>query len=169
MTAVTGIDVPDADPDENGETGQPASWRIERLMPTFAAHVHDIDLREVVAAQQGRAVRELLVTHKVLFFSDQHLDLDTQVALGRQMGEVTVSHPVVSGATPTHPEVYALDSYDGGRSDVWHTDVTFMPRPPMASILRPVAIPEVGGNTNWVDLEAAYASLSPAVRRLAEQ
>jgi alpha-ketoglutarate-dependent taurine dioxygenase len=142
---------------------------VERLVPSFAARVHGVDLRDLAAADRGAEVRALLAEHKVLFFSGQTLDLDTQVRLGRSMGELTTSHPVVGGADPEHPEVYALDSYDGGRSDVWHTDVTFMPRPPMASVLRAVQLPEVGGNTNWVDLEAAYESLHPAVRDLADQ
>lgn len=145
-----------------------AAARVERLVPSFAAEVHDLDLVELAQTGQGAALRPLLAEHKVLFFRGQTLDLDTQVALGRAMGELTTSHPVVGGADPDHPEVYALDSYDGGRSDVWHTDVTFMPRPPMASVLRAVNLPEVGGNTNWVDLEAAYESLSPAVQRLAD-
>ena len=142
---------------------------VERLLPSFAAQVHDVDLRELAAADRGPELRHLLARHKVLFFSGQQLDIADQVALGRSMGELTVSHPVVTAATDDHPEVYALDSGDGGRSDVWHTDVTFMPRPPMASILRAVQLPTLGGNTNWVDLEAAYESLSPAVRRLADE
>lgn len=144
-------------------------WVVERLLPTFAAQVHEIDLREVAEAGQAPQLYALLVEHKVLFFHDQFLDTDSQAALGRAIGELTVSHPVVAGATPDHPEIYELDSYDEGRSDLWHTDVTFMPRPPMASILRAVNLPEFGGNTNWVDLEAAYASLAPGVRRLADE
>ena len=145
-----------------------AGLTVERLLPTFAARVHGVDLRQFATPERGAELRDLLARHKVLFFSGQQLELDTQVALGRAMGELTVSHPVVAGATDDHPEVYALDSFDGGRSDVWHTDVTFMPRPPLGSILRAVNIPDVGGNTNWVDLEAAYESLTPAVRRLAD-
>ncbi|GAB2487248.1 TauD/TfdA dioxygenase family protein [Jatrophihabitans fulvus] len=141
---------------------------LDRLAPTIGAEVHGVDLRIIAQKGRGNWLRTLLAQHKVLVFRDQSLDLDAQVALGRSMGELTVSHPVVVGATSDHPEVYALDSYDGGRSDVWHTDVTFMPRPPMASVLRAVNIPDVGGNTNWVDLEAAYDSLSPAVRDLAD-
>ena len=141
--------------------------RVEPLLPTFAARVHGVDLRDV--NDRSAELRALLAQHKVLFFTDQQLDLDAQVALGHAMGELTTSHPVVAGADAEHPEVYALDSYNGGRSDIWHTDVTFMPRPPMASILRAVRLPDVGGNTNWVDLEAAYDSLSPAVRELADQ
>lgn len=146
-----------------------APWPVERLVPTFAAQVYDVDLREVAEAGMAPQLYSLLVEHKVLFFRDQQLDPASQAALGQAIGELTVSHPVATGAGPDHPEIYEVDSFDGGRSDVWHTDVTFMPRPPMASILRAVTLPEVGGNTNWVDLEAAYASLSPAVRRLADE
>ncbi|WP_375492487.1 TauD/TfdA dioxygenase family protein [uncultured Jatrophihabitans sp.] len=144
-------------------------WSLERLVPSFAARIHDVDLREVALDGRASQLRGLLAEHKVLFFAEQRLDNDAQVALGRALGELTVSHPVVAGATAEHPEIYALDSFDGGRSDVWHTDVTFMPRPPMASILRAVNIPDVGGNTNWVDLEAAYASLHPGLQRLADE
>jgi taurine dioxygenase len=147
----------------------PTTWQVERLLPTFAARIGSIELRDVARSGRAAELRALLAQHKVLFFSGQQLDLDSQVELGHALGDVTVSHPVVGGATEEHPEVYALDSFDGGRSDVWHTDVTFMARPPMASVLRAVTLPEVGGNTNWVDLEAAYDSLSPAVRELADQ
>ena len=97
------------------------------------------------------ALRAALVDRKVLFFRDQRLDDDGQVALGRRLGELTASHPVVGGVDVAHPEVYALDSADNGFADVWHTDVTFMKRPPLGSILRAVTLPPTGGDTNWAD------------------
>ncbi len=68
--------------------------------------------------------------------------------------------PVVPGIDETHTEIYALDSADEGFADVWHTDVTFVKRPPLGSILRAVTLPPSGGDTNWADLELAYASLA---------
>jgi taurine dioxygenase len=115
------------------------------------------------------AVRQALTDHKVLFFAGQRLDPDSQVALGNRMGRLTVSHPVVPGIDEAHQEIYALDSADNGFADVWHTDVTFVRRPPLGSILRAVTLPPHGGDTNWADLELALASLSEPVQRLAEQ
>lgn len=46
----------------------------------------------------------------------------------------------------------------------WHTDVTFMPEPPMGSILRGVVVPPYGGDTQWTNLVTAYNELSPEVR-----
>jgi taurine dioxygenase len=141
---------------------------VERLGAHHGARISGVDL---VAAtdEQIAAVRRALVEHKVLFFSGQRLDPDSQVLLGRRVGELTPSHPVVKGIDEEHPEIYALDAADNGFADVWHTDVTFVRRPPLGSILRAVQVPEVGGDTQWADSEAAYASLSEPVRRLADQ
>ena len=48
----------------------------------------------------------------------------------------------------------------------WHTDVTFMPNPPMASILRGLVVPPYGGDTQWTNLVTAYEQLSPQVQDL---
>jgi alpha-ketoglutarate-dependent taurine dioxygenase len=141
---------------------------LEPLGPGFGAIVHGVDLA-AATAQQLTGVRAALTARKVLFFRGQNLDPDSQIALGNRLGELTVSHPVVPGVDDAHTEIYSLDSADEGFADVWHTDVTFVKRPPLGSILRAVVLPPSGGDTNWADLELAYASLSEPVRRLADE
>ncbi|MCU1693484.1 MAG: taurine dioxygenase [Frankiales bacterium] len=141
---------------------------VERLGPSFGAVLHDIDLARATDDQVAR-VSAALTEHKVLFFRGQSLDADSLVALGSRLGELTSSHPVREGLDDAHPEIYELDSYDGGFADVWHTDVTFVQRPPKASVLRAVTLPPYGGDTNWADLELAYASLSAPLQRLADE
>jgi taurine dioxygenase len=149
-----------------GPTAGPLN--LELLGPRFGALVHDLDLATADDAQVA-AVRAALTDYKVLFFRGQGLDPDQQIRLGNRMGDLTASHPVVPGIDEAHTEIYALDSADDGYADVWHTDVTFVKRPPLGSILRAVTLPATGGDTNWADLELAYASLSPAVQRLADE
>ena len=142
---------------------------IERLEPTIGARVHGVDL-DRATDEQVLAIRAALAEYKVLFFADQHdLHPDSQIALGRRLGELTESHPVVPGVDEDHPEIYALDSANGGFADIWHTDVTFVRRPPLGSVLRAVVLPPTGGDTQWADLELAYRSLSEPVQRLADQ
>ncbi|MET8280572.1 TauD/TfdA family dioxygenase [Micromonospora sp. NPDC005174] len=141
---------------------------LEPLGPHFGALVHGLDLA-TASDEEIVALRAALVDRKVLFLRDQHLDDDAQVRLGRRIGELTASHPVVGGVDAAHPEVYALDSTDNGFADVWHTDVTFMKRPPLGSILRAVTLPPTGGDTNWADAQLAYDSLSAPVRRLVDR
>jgi alpha-ketoglutarate-dependent taurine dioxygenase len=149
-------------------TAPAPSLTIERLGAFHGARISGVDL---ATADDGTlaAVRSALVEHKVLFFAGQELDPDSQVLLGRRLGELTPSHPVVPGVDEDHPEIYALDAADNGFADVWHTDVTFVRRPPLGSVLRAVQVPEVGGDTQWADAEAAYRSLSAPVRDLADQ
>ena len=119
---------------------------LERLEPTIGARVHGVDLARATD-EQVRAVRAALAEYKVLFFSGQHdLHPDSQIALGRRLGDVTESHPVVPGVDEEHPEIYALDSATGGFADIWHTDVTFVRRPPLGSVLRAVVLPPTGGD-----------------------
>jgi alpha-ketoglutarate-dependent taurine dioxygenase len=49
----------------------------------------------------------------------------------------------------------------------WHTDVTFVDRPPAFTLLHGVVIPPVGGDTIWANTATAYQSLPDELRDLA--
>ena len=51
----------------------------------------------------------------------------------------------------------------------WHTDVTFVPNPPMGSILRGMVVPTYGGDTQWTNLVVAYEQLSAPLQRLCDE
>lgn len=109
-------------------------------------------------------IRKALLDRKVVFFREQQLDPLSLVRLARRFGEPTEAHPV-EPAVEGHPEVLALDSEEGARADVWHTDLTFQESPPLGAMLFAVEVPEVGGDTMWADMAAAYDALSPALQR----
>jgi alpha-ketoglutarate-dependent taurine dioxygenase len=147
---------------------QRADVQVRRLNTTFAAEVTGVDLSRPLDDAGRAEVWNLLLEHKVLFFRDQRLDADSQVAFARQFGDLTPSHPVMAPVDEEHPEIWQIDSSGDIRNDIWHTDVTFVKRPPKGSVLRAVRIPEIGGDTNWADTEAAYYSLTPEVRTLVD-
>ena len=47
---------------------------------------------------------------------------------------------------------------------MWHSDVTWREKPSLGSILRGRIMPEVGGDTMFADMVAAYEGLSPAMK-----
>ncbi len=145
------------------------SFTITPLGPALGAEVTGLDLREVDAELADR-LNQALVQHKVLFLRGQQLDDASQVRLGALLGRVTAGHPVAESPEGA-PNIYNIDSSDPefSFSDVWHTDVTFLPTPPAVSILRAVTLPPTGGDTSWTDLQAAYDSLSAPVRALADR
>lgn len=116
----------------------------------------------------GDWVLDQLETNLFLVFREQFLTHAEQVALARAIGEPTPAHPVVPGH-PDHPEILELDGAKGGKNAQWHTDVTFSPTPPAASVLVADELPSVGGDTLWADLRGAYESLSPVLRGALDQ
>ncbi|RYY41052.1 MAG: TauD/TfdA family dioxygenase, partial [Actinomycetales bacterium] len=116
--------------------------------------------------EEVRDVRAALLRHKVLFVRGQHhLDDAEHHAFAATLGVPTSPHPTVRGVGAA---VLPIDS-SHGKANAWHTDVTFVDRVPAISVLRSVTLPPYGGTTVWANTAAAYASLHPAVRAMADR
>jgi alpha-ketoglutarate-dependent taurine dioxygenase len=149
--------------------------QLTPLGGTFAAEVTGADLTFPLGARGVAWMHAALAEHKVLVFRDQHLSPSELVALGRQLGPLTAAHPVLPPLDDEHPEVLEVDATrsrsdpryrDEYENDTWHTDVSFMPEPPLGSILSGVVIPPRGGDTAFADLQDAYDTLSAPLRAL---
>ena len=149
---------------------------LTRLGGAFSARADGLELRAVVPGSGDAAeLRRALGEHKVLVFPGQHLSPDELIRAGRLFGELTLAHPVMPPIDADHPEVLEIDATrsrtdpryrDEWENDTWHTDVSFMPDPPLGSLLAGVVIPSVGGDTAFADLQAAYDALSAPVQAL---
>jgi alpha-ketoglutarate-dependent taurine dioxygenase len=148
---------------------------VRLLSGTIGAEIRGIDVRHLDDATVA-AIRDVWLDRKVVFFPGQHLDPDEHLVFAARFGEPTEGHPVIPGIEG-RPEVFEIDysaaaelyssygdvsTYDRGIS--WHTDVTFVKRPPLGSILRAVVIPASGGDTLFSDQQAAFAGLSPSLQ-----
>jgi alpha-ketoglutarate-dependent sulfate ester dioxygenase len=112
------------------------------------------------------ALHQALGRHKVLFFRGQdHFDDNGQQAFGRRWG-TPVRHPTAPSQFGDF--LLELDSKHGGKSNIWHTDMTFMTAYPSASILRAVRVPPAGGDTVWANTVQAYARLPKPLQALAD-
>jgi len=136
---------------------------VVALTTVLGAKVPDIELGPDLDEAVVGALRQALLRHKVLFFRGQSLDPAALTALARLFGEPTEAHPV-EPSVEGHPEVLALDSDEGARADIWHSDLTFQPLPPMGALLHAVVVPPVGGDTIWADMSATYEAMSPTLR-----
>jgi taurine dioxygenase len=144
-----------------------AAIDVRPLSPVIGAEIGGLDLSRPLGEGTVAAVRDALNRYHVVFFRDQELTPDQQADFARQFGTVTEGHPVIP-AIEGHPEVLAIDSQKD-RASWWHTDVTFLDTPPLASILYLLEAPEVGGDTMWASLQDAYDGLAEPVRTLCDQ
>ncbi|MBA4010300.1 MAG: taurine catabolism dioxygenase TauD [Phenylobacterium sp.] len=134
---------------------------IDRLNPTIGAEVGGVDLTRPLSAQLREQLRELLLKHKVLFFRDQDITRDQQVAFALNFGEL-YAHP--TGGVETHRVVQPIAAenikkYTASNESHWHTDTSWRIDPSFGAVLRAVTIPEVGGDTIWADGAAIYRGL----------
>ncbi len=141
--------------------------RVEPLTACIGAEIHGVEL----ASLDDAAVKEIeraLLDHLVVFFRDQKLTREQHLALGRRFGEIQVAPFGPKDAE--QPEITVLDQTEprGVGADRWHTDNTFMPAPPMGSILRALQLPSLGGDTCFASMYAAYEALSPSLQRFLE-
>jgi taurine dioxygenase len=139
---------------------------VQPISGTLGAEVTGVDLADLDDAT-WEAVRRAWLDHLVLFFPGQHMAPDAHVALGRRLGEPEI-HPFIPKLDEAHPEIVVLDSERGGKADVWHTDVTFSPTPPLASILQMNVCPSRGGDTMWTNQYLVYDSLSAPMHDLVD-
>jgi taurine dioxygenase len=137
------------------------------LTPVIGAEIEGIDLNEPIDGRVFRALNAALIEHQVIFFRDQAIPVEKQMALGKLFGEL-VAHPNDPGL-PEHPEVMIIHADETSRrvaGERWHSDVSCEAEPPMGSILRVHTLPESGGDTLFASMYAAYEALSERMKAL---
>lgn len=134
--------------------------QVEPCSRHLGADISGVDLGAPLGNQTFGELQRALTEHQVIFFRDQDITPEQHIAFGRRFGDLNV-HPFVPSAEG-HPEILLLanDEDNPPAVNVWHTDVTFMPRPAMGSILHAVEVPGAGGDTIWASTTAAFDALS---------
>ena len=97
---------------------------VRPIAGSLGAEIHGVDLRQPLDAATRAAVERALLDHLVIFFPDQDIDADQHVRFARSLGEPFTDHPAYLPTLDGHPEVVVLSGQEGGRADLWHTDVT---------------------------------------------
>lgn len=139
---------------------------FEHLAVTLGTVIHGVDLSEPTDELIG-FVRAALLERKVIFFRDQHLTEDQQVAFGQGFGDLD-AFPF--GPPGENPYILQISHGRGspGYENGWHTDVTWMERPSLGSIAQLIVKPPVGGDTLFSDSHAAYHGLPTELRERVE-
>lgn len=138
------------------------------MSPALGAVIEGVRLAPDIEDATIQGIRSALLEHKVVWLRDQSLDGASLTAVASRFGTPTEAHPV-EPSLEGHPEVLPLDSEEGARADVWHSDLTFQECPPLGAILHALEIPPVGGDTIWADMTGAYRSLSLALRGFVDE
>ena len=141
---------------------------VKRVAGAIGAELQAINLADGIDGELAATLRALLNEHEVLFLRDQAISAADQKALAEVFGPLQ-THPAY-GTVEGFPEVMILESTRDHPSkiEVWHSDMTFRQHPPSVTVLRGITIPEVGGDTLFASMTAAYEGLSPGMQSYLE-
>ena len=107
--------------------------------------------------------------------TEQHIEFSSRFRpLFGAPGETPLQDTVSRYLHPDHPEIYRVSNRTengepmgrAGAGTYWHSDVSFKQRPASASIMHAIEIPDIGGDTLFCNMTAAYEALSGAMKEM---
>jgi alpha-ketoglutarate-dependent sulfate ester dioxygenase len=147
---------------------------VRPLQPTIGAEIGGIDLRQPLSDACRDEIKAILLEYKVVFFRDQDLSPEQHASFARSFGPLYV-HPNVEplernpyihkiAASETAPTTAPPPPITTTIKAGYHTDTSWRLVPTWGAVLRAVQVPDVGGDTIWVDAGAAYDGLPDDVK-----
>lgn len=137
---------------------------VERLAPTIGAVLHGPDLTGDLPQPIIDEIAAALAAYKVIFFRDQPVTAAQHHAFARRFGELEV-HAFLGSNTEFDELVRFEKSPEvAGYENAWHHDVTWREVPSMGAVLHAIEVPDLGGDTLFADMYAAYEGLPTALR-----
>jgi len=151
------------------------SLTIKKLTPAVGAEIQQVDLSHLSDAEFSQ-IEQAWNRHSALLFRDQKLTDDDLLAFSRRFGELDPPPVQEHGrqSPEGYPEVYVVSNVLddkgapigalGAGEAVWHTDMSYLPLPPDASMLYALEIPPSGGDTWVLGMQAAWTTLPAALK-----
>jgi taurine dioxygenase len=137
---------------------------VAPVTAAIGAEISGLDLGARLDEHDRDALRGALNRHLVLFARGQHLDDAAHEALASVFGAPMV-HPFEAALGRTEPLHRIVDRAERTPDRAgWHTDDSYLERPPAVAVLRCEVAPEAGGDTAWANMILAYEKLSGRMR-----
>ena len=140
---------------------------IEPLAGALGAEIRGMSLQEEASWEE---IRRAFLKYSVLVFRDQQLEPDDMMRVGARFGEPCF-YPFVTGLEgyPFIFEVVKEESETVNFGGNWHSDTTYLPQPPLATLLYALETPAHGGDTLFSSTYAAYDALSEGMRAVLDK
>ena len=150
------------------------------IIPTGAAlgaEIRGVDLARPPDDATFAAIERAYDEHGVVFFRDQRLTPQQQVAFTRRFGEIAFNIFGERWSVPGAPEIVVVSNIaEDGRpigvrraGENWHSDMCYTARPPRGTMLYALEIPELFGltlgDTEFASAAAAWDALPEPLRR----
>jgi taurine dioxygenase len=149
----------------DGDHSSARQISVERIAGSCGAIVHGLDVTRPQSSEEIETILQLLDEHLVIALPRQQLDLDRLEAFTDELG----GRDVTPYITPVDGRPYVIrvikePTDELNFANAWHTDLTYLERPPAYSVLHARDVPAAGGDTMWANQYLAYATLPDAIK-----
>ncbi|MBS0242284.1 MAG: TauD/TfdA family dioxygenase, partial [Proteobacteria bacterium] len=139
---------------------------VKPIAGALGAEISGVDLRDI-DDETFAEIHEAWLEHLVVFFRDQQLTPEQQIAFAKRFGPVH-HHPFIK-SMPDYPDILEIIKEEGDTrafGETWHSDQMFNPKPAKATILYAKETPSAGGDTMFANGYLAYDSLSEPMKAM---
>jgi taurine dioxygenase len=139
--------------------------RSEKISPALGAIIYDVDISQPLSNAEMAEIRALWLEHIVIVIRDQTLTPQQQLDFATRIGSPQ-PYPLLNGLdgfdmiTPVLKREDETVNFGG----LWHSDTTYQPQPPMATMLHARELPPIGGDTLFSNQYRAYETLSEGMK-----
>jgi len=148
------------------------SLQINRFSPACGALVEGLDLRRPLDVGAVARLHQALAENGILLFRDAEISPEEHIAFSRHFGPLE-AHVIGDFSLPGHPEIFVVSNVMEGSKpkgavyagQYWHSDLSYMEKPSLGSLLLCREMPEIGGDTMFANMYLAYETLSEPMKR----
>jgi len=148
---------------------------VRRVHAPLGAELIGLDLLRPLADTDFTRIHRAHLDHHVLVFRDQRITPQQQIDFSRRFGPLQI-HVLHQFQLPGHPEILVVSNIVengqpiglGDAGHYWHSDLSYVERPSLGSMLHAQELPAEGGDTLFADMHRAWDTLPAALRRAVE-
>src|ERR1700757_96528 len=139
---------------------------VRPIAGALGAEIHGVDMASDLSAAQVGEVRQALLDHLVIFLREQNVSPQQQLAFAKKFGD-PIEYPQLRGLPecPMITPVVKLEHERNNFGGIWHSDTTYLEKPPMGSMLLAREVPPYGGDTMFANQYLAYEALSDGLKQ----
>jgi taurine dioxygenase len=140
---------------------------VKPLAGALGAEIAGVDLSRPLSNQQRSEIHGAFLAHSAIYIRDQELGGDDLLRYARYFAEPAY-YPFVEGL-PDFPQIFELRKEPDQTVNVggaWHSDTTYLDKPPIGTMLYCREAPAFGGDTMVANQYLAYETLSAGMRRM---
>jgi taurine dioxygenase len=146
-------------------------FTIRAFNAPLGAEVLGLDLSQPLSEGDFARIHKAHLDHHVLVFRDQQITPGQQVDFSRRFGPLQI-HVLKQFQLAGHPEILIVSNIKEGGVPIglgdaghfWHSDLSYVEKPSLGSMLHAQELPAEGGDTLFANQHTAYEALPQALK-----